>query len=304
MATAVAEKGPLGLDNPMGTDGFEFVEYAAPDAELLRDAVHQDGLPRGRPPQAQDRHLAPPGRLQFHHQCRAQQLRRGIRRGPRPVRLRDGLPLQGRQSGACPRARAWRDRCDSDVAEGELDIPAIEGIGGSRLYFVDRYGDERLDLRRRFRLPPRLARARGEPCLAPDLHRPPHPQRESRPDGALGRFLREALQLPRDPLLRHRGQGHRPVLQGDDLARAARSASRFNESQDDKSQIEEFLREYKGEGIQHIALGSDDIYAAVDIIARPRHSVPGHARDILRAARQRIQGHGEIDPRAQEARAS
>ena len=35
-------------------------------------------------------------------------------------------------------------------------------------------------------------------------------------DGDLGRFLREALQLPRDPLLRHRGQGHRPVLQGDD----------------------------------------------------------------------------------------
>ena len=34
----------------------------------------------------------------------------------------------------------------------------------------------------------------------------------------------------------------------------------LNESQDDKSQIEEFLREYKGEGIQHIALGTDDIY--------------------------------------------
>ena len=30
----------------------------------------------------------------------------------------------------------------SDVAEGELDIPAIEGIGGSRLYLVDRYGDK------------------------------------------------------------------------------------------------------------------------------------------------------------------
>ena len=36
----------------------------------------------------------------------------------------------------------------------------------------------------------------------------------------------------------------------------------LNESQDDKSQIEEFLREYKGEGIQHIALGTSDIYAA------------------------------------------
>ena len=34
MATATSiELGPLGLENPMGTDGFEFVEYAAPDPE-------------------------------------------------------------------------------------------------------------------------------------------------------------------------------------------------------------------------------------------------------------------------------
>jgi 4-hydroxyphenylpyruvate dioxygenase len=35
----------------------------------------------------------------------------------------------------------------------------------------------------------------------------------------------------------------------------------LNESQDDKSQIEEFLHDYKGEGIQHVALGTGDIYA-------------------------------------------
>ena len=40
----------------------------------------------------------------------------------------------------------------------------------------------------------------------------------------------------------------------------------INESQDDKSQIEEYLNEYKGEGIQHIALGTDDIYRTVDAL--------------------------------------
>ncbi len=45
MATAVAEKGPLGLDNPMGTDGFEFVEYTAPDIELLRSLFTKMGFP-------------------------------------------------------------------------------------------------------------------------------------------------------------------------------------------------------------------------------------------------------------------
>ena len=44
----------------------------------------------------------------------------------------------------------------------------------------------------------------------------------------------------------------------------------INESADDKSQIEEYLDAYHGEGIQHIALGTDDIYA--------------HGRDAARAA--------------------
>src|SRR6185295_3861037 len=40
----------------------------------------------------------------------------------------------------------------------------------------------------------------------------------------------------------------------------------INESADEKSQIEEYLREYKGEGIQHIAVGTDDIYRTVDVL--------------------------------------
>src|SRR5439155_1730858 len=40
----------------------------------------------------------------------------------------------------------------------------------------------------------------------------------------------------------------------------------INESQDDKSQIEEYLREYHGEGIQHIALATEDIYRTVDVL--------------------------------------
>src|SRR4029079_19624678 len=46
MATATSvELGPLGLENPMGTDGFEFVEYAAPDPELLRSLFARMGFP-------------------------------------------------------------------------------------------------------------------------------------------------------------------------------------------------------------------------------------------------------------------
>ena len=60
----------------------------------------------------------------------------------------------------------------------------------------------------------------------------------------------------------------------------------LNESQDDKSQIKEYLREYKGEGIQHIALGTGHL-RAVEIM-RGRgvefQDTPGHLlRDAARA---------------------
>ena len=55
----------------------------------------------------------------------------------------------------------------------------------------------------------------------------------------------------------------------------------INESQDDKSQIEEYLRDYHGEGIQHIALATDDIFATVEVLREQGVRVPGHARHLL-----------------------
>ncbi len=56
----------------------------------------------------------------------------------------------------------------------------------------------------------------------------------------------------------------------------------INESQDDKSQIEEYLREYHGEGIQHIALASSDIYRTVDVLRGHRVAVSGLPGYLLR----------------------
>ena len=41
----------------------------------------------------------------------------------------------------------------------------------------------------------------------------------------------------------------------------------LNESKDETSQIEEFLKKYRGEGIQHIAVGTENIYGATDRLA-------------------------------------
>lgn len=67
----------------------------------------------------------------------------------------------------------------------------------------------------------------------------------------------------------------------------------LNESSDDKSQIEEFLNRFNGEGIQHIALGTDNIYTTVDLLndaGIPLQSTPDTYYELLN---ERIPGHGE-----------
>ena len=68
----------------------------------------------------------------------------------------------------------------------------------------------------------------------------------------------------------------------------------INESADDKSQIEEYLKAYKGEGIQHIAVGSDDLYTSTDAIAdRGLKFMPGPPDTYYEQSRTRVVDHEE-----------
>jgi 4-hydroxyphenylpyruvate dioxygenase len=68
----------------------------------------------------------------------------------------------------------------------------------------------------------------------------------------------------------------------------------INESSDDKSQIEEYLHEYKGEGIQHIALSTSDIYASVDaLLARGVKFQSAPPTSYYEALGSRVGAHGE-----------
>jgi 4-hydroxyphenylpyruvate dioxygenase len=67
----------------------------------------------------------------------------------------------------------------------------------------------------------------------------------------------------------------------------------INESADDKSQIEEYLAAYKGEGIQHIALATDDIHAAVDALRKRGVEFMTVPNSYYDAVDERLPGHGE-----------
>ena len=166
----------------------------------------------------------------------------------------------------------------------ELNIPAIEGIGGSLLYLVDRYGDA-VDLRRRFRRAgqgQRRGRAGGLTCIDHLTHNV-----HARAHGPLGRLLRAALQFPRDPLLRHRGQADRAVLARADQPLRQDPHSDQRESQDDKSQIEEFLQGLPRRGHPAYRAGDRRHLPHGRRARAPGRRIPGHARHLLRGRRTR-----------------
>mgnify|MGYP000526451019 CR=1 FL=1 len=86
----------------------------------------------------------------------------------------------------------------------------------------------------------------------------------------------------------------------------------LNESKDDHSQIEEFLKDYQGEGIQHIALSTDDIYKTVHLLKKQgvrfldvpdtyyemiSDRVPWHQEPLNQLQERRILIDGEQDPK-------
>jgi 4-hydroxyphenylpyruvate dioxygenase len=141
----------------------------------------------------------------------------------------------------------------------ELNIPSIRGIGGSLIYLVDRYGAESIydiDFR-----PTSAAAEQGGPGLQLIDHLTHNVKR-----GNMDRWSGFYERLFNFREIRYFDiEGRKTGL----LSRAMTSPCGkiripINESRDDKSQIEEYLREYRGEGIQHIALATNDIYRTVD----------------------------------------
>ncbi|MGH7948795.1 MAG: 4-hydroxyphenylpyruvate dioxygenase, partial [Candidatus Binataceae bacterium] len=143
---------------------------------------------------------------------------------------------------------------------GELDIPAIEGIGGSNLYLVDKHGsstiyDTDFDL-------VEGAAADDNSVGLHTLDHLTHNVNRGRMDH-WANFYERVFNFREIRYFDIEGKQtalvSRALTAPDDKIRIP-----LNESQDEHSQIEEYLREYKGEGIQHIALATDDIFATVD----------------------------------------
>ncbi len=286
-------------DNPLGLDGFEFVEFTGPDPEALAGLFTAMGFthlanhrskhvrrytqgdinfllnmePAGQVADFRAAHGPSANAMAFRVKDAAKALKLAVERG--------AVPVEGK------------------AGPGELNLPAIEGIGGANLYLVDRRGAATIyDID-------------FEPVdgAAPDansvglhtLDHLTHNLMRGRMDYWAGYYerifnFREIRYF--DIEGQQTGLFSRAMTAPDDKIRIP-----LNESQDEHSQIEEFIRDYKGEGIQHLALATDDIFATVDRLRANGirfqdtpdtyyemidRRVPGHGHSIAEMRKRRI----------------
>ncbi len=139
---ATVEGSAAGVDevNPMGTDGFEFVEYTAPDPAALGALFESMGFVRVARHRSKDVSLYRQGDVNFIVNGEKESFAQGFARVHGPSVCAIAFRVRN-AAFAYKRALslgAWG--VENKVGPMELNIPAIKGIGDSLIYLVDRYG--------------------------------------------------------------------------------------------------------------------------------------------------------------------
>jgi 4-hydroxyphenylpyruvate dioxygenase len=277
-------------DNPVGTDGFEFVEYTAPNIAGLNSLFEQMGF------RAVGRHRSK--NVTFYRQghvnfiVNAEPDSHGARfaraHGPSAC----AMAFRVKDAGVAYRKLLARGATAfaNTVGPMELNIPAIEGIGGSVIYLVDRYGERSIydvDF-----VPTDHANGFDHEGVGlGEIDHVTHNVYRGNMDRWAGFYeqlfnFREVRYFDIEGKLT--GLRSRAMTSPDGGIRIP-----INESSDERSQIEEYLQAYRGEGIQHIALAARNIYATVE--ALNAHGVVfQHTPDTYyESLDDRIRGHGE-----------
>ncbi|MBL0421780.1 4-hydroxyphenylpyruvate dioxygenase [Ramlibacter sp. AW1] len=267
-----------GWDNPMGTDGFEFIEYAAPDPKAMGELFERMGFEAI----ARHRHknvvLYRQGGINFILNAEPDSFAQRFARLHGPSICAIAFRVQDAKA-AYERAislGAWGYA--GQAGPGELNIPAIKGIGDSLIYLVDRWRGKN-----------RAAEGDIGNIGFYDVDFEPLP--DAHGAGALNPVGFGLTYIDHLTHNVHRGRmlewaefyerlfNFREVRYFDIEGQATGVKSKamtspcgkiripINEEGNEKSgQIQEYLDKYHGEGIQHIALGSSNLYDTVDAL--------------------------------------
>ena len=284
--------------SPIGTDGFEFVEFTAPDVADLDRVFRLLGFRIAARHRSKQVTLYRQGDVNFIVNAEPNSFAQAFARVHGPSACAFAIRVDDAAAAFAHTLELGAKPHQGPVGPMEINIPAITGIGNSLIYLVDRYGDNTIY---------------DVDFIAVDA------EEESAGAGlrSLDHLTHNVFQGRMDVWAGYyeRLFGFREVRFFDISGKATGLRSRamtspcgkiripINESTDDKSQIAEYLDAYHGEGIQHIALAIDDIYATVESLKE--HGVtfmdvpdtyydsvderlPGHGEDLERLARNRI----------------
>ena len=286
------------FDNPMGLCGFEFVEFASPQAGLLEPIFERLGFTAVAHHRSKDVVLYRQGDINFivNREPKSPAAYFAAEHGPSAC----GLAFRVHDSHlAYERAIALGAQpLEMPPGPMELRLPAIKGIGGAPLYLIDRFEDGKSIYDIDFQWVAGVDR---------------HPE---------GHGLKVVDHLTHNV---YRGRmgfwagfyeklfGFREIryfdIQGEYTGLTSKAMTAPDgririplneESSKGSGQIEEFLMQFNGEGIQHVALLTDDLIATVDKLALagvPLMTAPNDVYYEMLA--ERLPGHGEGVPELQ-----
>ncbi|WP_394760522.1 4-hydroxyphenylpyruvate dioxygenase [Phenylobacterium sp.] len=279
------------FENPLGTDGFEFVEFTSPEPERLKDLFEKMGFtavskhrsktvlrfrqgdinfilnmePSGQAAAFRDIHGPSANAMAFRVKDAAKALTLAVARGAKAV--------------------------VGPVGPMELNIPAIEGIGGSNLYLVDRYGAQEIyDVD----FVPIEGAAEAEAANSVGLTYLDHLTHNVHRGqmGAWAAFYETIFNFREIRYFDIEGK-QTALISKAMTSPCGKIRIPLNESRDEHSQIEEFLKDYKGEGIQHVALGTGDIYGSVETMRERGVKFQDTIDAYFEGIDARVPGHGE-----------
>ena len=288
------------FDNPMGLMGFEFVEFASPVAGVLEPLFEKMGFSLVARHRSKDVVLYRQGDINFI-----------INREPRSL-----AGYFAAEHGPCACAMAFRVK-DShqayaralqlgaqpvDVPTGpmELRLPAIKGIGGAPLYLIDRFEDGKsiYDIDFEF-LPEYQAREHRHPVghglrLIDHLTHNVYRGRMAFWGGFYERLFNFREIRYFDIQGEYTGLTSRAMTAPDGLIRIPLNEDAGRGAAGQGGQIEEFLMQFNGEGIQHIALLTDDLLPSVDALRKAGvELMTAPPATYYQMLDERLPGHGE-----------
>jgi 4-hydroxyphenylpyruvate dioxygenase len=267
-------------DNPIGLDGFEFVEFTSPDPEALGGLFGKLGFT----------HIGDHRSRAIRHYCQGDiHFLLNMEPGGHGAEFRQA---HGPSASAMAfrvadgaKALALAVERGAVATKGDLDLPVLEGIGGSYLYLVDRAAARRL-YEEEFETIGQCGPGAGLHTLDHLTHN----VNRGRMDH-WAQFYERVFNFRQIRYFDIEGQQtgllSRAMTAPDDKIRIP-----LNESQDDYSQIAEYLKEYKGEGIQHLAFATDDIFRTVDALRANGVKFQDSPDTYYDMIDQRLPGHG------------